>query len=111
MNASAGAARRAASKIVRFFDAPGPNPWVARLAFHVKDVDVSPTPVLLQCSTVLPRACSLAHVRLDGVMCAVAKVRPIMQRIKLVNGVPGNRTEEFMAKNPVCMNWASLRSG
>ena len=28
-------------RVVRFFDAPGPNPWVARLALASKGVDLS----------------------------------------------------------------------
>lgn len=36
-----GAVRRTvASKVKHFYDAPGPNPWVARLAFAVKGIDV-----------------------------------------------------------------------
>ena len=36
-----GAVRKTvASKVKYFYDAPGPNPWVARLAFAVKGIDV-----------------------------------------------------------------------
>eukprot|EP00750_Incisomonas_marina_P026946 INCI6046.1.p1 GENE.INCI6046.1~~INCI6046.1.p1 ORF type:complete len:269 (+),score=40.95 INCI6046.1:75-809(+) len=62
-----GAVRKTvASKVKYFYDAPGPNPWVARLAFAVKGIDTA----------------------------------PLTKRLKLVDGVPGNRTSDFLKKNP-----------
>ena len=53
-------------RVVRFFDAPGPNPWVARLALMSKGVGVD----------------------------------EITRRLTLVDGVPENRSEEMLKKNP-----------